>query len=149
SFPKIDSLQKKFGNKIQILSVTDEDKAMVTEFMEKMKAIKDLQITTVANDKVLRLFFPHVVVPHCVWINAEGKVIAITDGDSVSEKNISAMLEGKLTKLPVKKDKENVVFENNGYPSFMPAYRVKEDDQVSIKRMDSASLLMQSVLTGY
>src|SRR5829696_2286085 len=35
AFPKLDSLQRKFGDKLQILSVTKESKSIVKQFLSK------------------------------------------------------------------------------------------------------------------
>jgi thiol-disulfide isomerase/thioredoxin len=150
AFPKIDSLQKKFGNKIQILPVTSEGRNAISDFLGKMKNINKVLVPTITDDRELRRLFPHTIVPHCVWINGEGKVVAITDGRQITEANINSMLEGKLASLPLKQDKEDIVAEaREGIPVFMPAYRVRNNDSIQLTGMDKSNLVFNSMISRY
>jgi thiol-disulfide isomerase/thioredoxin len=150
AFPKLDSLQKKFGNKIQILPVTSEKKDAISNFLGKLKNINNIMVPTITDDRQLRRLFPHTIVPHCVWINEEGKVVAITDGRQVTEANIREVLEGKLANLPLKQDMEDIVTETRlGMPVFMPAYRVRNNDSIQLTSMNESALVFHSMISRY
>src|SRR5690606_9824760 len=86
-FPKINSLQSKFKDKIQFILVnsknTGNTKESILNFMER-KRIKDGTIVNApiaAEDTLLNQLFPHLLIPHYVWINFNGKVVGVTDSD--------------------------------------------------------------------
>jgi thiol-disulfide isomerase/thioredoxin len=149
SFPKIDSLQKEFGSQIQILPVATEDSETVNNLLERLHYLKNLKLPSVIHDRVLRKLFPHVVVPHCVWINGEGRVVAITEGEEVTKENIAKVLEGKMAHLPVKHDARIIFSDRQDVPSLLPAYKIQRGADTTLTSMDNSKLLIQSVLTGY
>ncbi|MCX2450321.1 TlpA disulfide reductase family protein [Pedobacter sp. PLR] len=103
ALPKMDSLQKVFGAKLEIMPVTYEKEQLVAEFWKKNKHTKGLNLPTVIEDKALSNLFKHRSIPHEIWIN-KGKVVAITNSEYVNDKNISAILNGKKISWPVKND---------------------------------------------
>lgn len=103
---KLSSFQKKFGSKIIVLPVNNgdfgDDEGKVRRFLSNRK---DLQLPTVYdNNKAIQNFFPHNLIPHCVMINGDGKVAAITTSEYLTEEIITRVLEGGDANLPVKKD---------------------------------------------
>lgn len=99
AFPKMEKLQNEFGDKIKILLVTnDKDKELVKLF----KKVKLPALTIISNDSALNGMFPHVAVPHHVWVNPDGRIQFITDGYNATAQNVSKVLEGKDVKLHVK-----------------------------------------------
>jgi len=110
-FPKMDSLQKIYVDKLQILLVnsvhhTGDKEEKITTFFKKWDATKNRkpELPVVIEDSVALQFFPHKMIPHYVWITAEGRVAAITGPYEVTGENIQAMLRDENRKLPVKKD---------------------------------------------
>jgi thiol-disulfide isomerase/thioredoxin len=97
--PILDSLQKKYGNKIQIVLVTNEPLLKVKPFLKRYS----VKFPVIYNDSVLSMLFPHTFIPHDVWIN-KGIVTAITYPEYVNEKNINAVLSNEKVDLPVKYD---------------------------------------------
>lgn len=93
--PKMDSLQKQFGNKIQFISVTYQNQKEVLPFLEKYERQKgrhyDLPLIT--GDKELHKLFPHIYLPHYAWIDEKGMVKAITGYEEVTAENIQKMLK--------------------------------------------------------
>ncbi|MFA6071641.1 MAG: TlpA disulfide reductase family protein, partial [Janthinobacterium sp.] len=104
AFPKLDSLQKKFNKDIQILSVTTEESAKVRSFLAKMKIVKKLSPPSATGDRELTNYFKHIYLPHYVWIDKKGQLIAITESSEVNEKNIASTLKGELVKFRTKQD---------------------------------------------
>jgi thiol-disulfide isomerase/thioredoxin len=112
AFPKMEALQKHFGEKIQILLVNPyntkyESKNRIIELLGKLKLRTGYypQLPIPIQDTILNILFPHQSVPHVVWIDKDGKIIAITDSRDVNRENINTALEDKLLSLPLKNDK--------------------------------------------
>ena len=95
--PKMDSLQKVFGDKIQFLSVTYQTEKEVLPFLEKFEKQQgnhyDLPVVT--SSKQLHQLFPHTTLPHYVWIDAGGVVVAMTGYEEVISANIDKVIDGK------------------------------------------------------
>lgn len=95
ALPKLDSLQKLYGDKIVILPVTFQKKDAVMEFIARQKTRGiALQLPTIIDDTVLSKRFPHISVPHEVWIGLKGEVIAQTKEYIVTASNIARVLAG-------------------------------------------------------
>ncbi|SHG10713.1 TlpA family protein disulfide reductase [Pedobacter caeni] len=103
ALPKMNALQKLFGNKIKILPVTYESEALVSEFWKKNRNTKGLGLPSVVEDQIFASYFRHQTIPHEVWIY-KGKVIAITTSQYVDEPNIRKVLNGESIKWPPKND---------------------------------------------
>jgi len=101
---KMDSLQEKFKDKIAIIPVSNQEKPYVDKFFTRNKAYYFPRLTYVTTDTILQAYFPHRFIPHEVWINGTGKVVAITSDSDVTEKNIQEYLSGKLSSIKIKKD---------------------------------------------
>ncbi|MGN6298552.1 MAG: TlpA family protein disulfide reductase [Ginsengibacter sp.] len=109
-FPKLDSLQKKFSNTLQVMLVNNEGNSGSNE--EKIKAfLRSWKIKTngsfslsasISKNPALLQLFPHTFIPHYVWISPQGKVIAITSSEEVTAANIQAALNGSSGKKSAK-----------------------------------------------
>lgn len=104
--PKMDSLQKIFGDKIQFLSITYQANKEVLPFLEKFEKQrgKHYDLPIVTGDKSLHQLFPHVYLPHYVWIDGEGMVSAITGYAEVNKVNIEKLIDGKILGVTSKND---------------------------------------------
>ena len=97
--PRMDSLQKQFDSKIQFLSITSQNAAVVESFRTKLQKQKNAvySLPEVLEDKTLRGMFPHSTLPHYVWIDQRGVVREITEFKEVNAQNIEKfLLEGNL-----------------------------------------------------
>ena len=103
ALPKMESLQKSFGPKIKIMPVTGDKESTVRSFWKVNKYTKNLTLPSVVEDKILKNHFKWIAIPHEVWIYKE-KVVAITDGQYVDDKNIQKVLNGEPINWPVKND---------------------------------------------
>lgn len=109
SFPKMDSLQQQFGPRLQVLLVNarstgDKEKDAAALFERiKLPSEQKHRLPYLVGDTVLSRFFPHKMIPHCVWIQ-NGVVKAITTPAEVTSANITALLNGEQVKLKLKKD---------------------------------------------
>ena len=103
--PRTDSLQKEFAGKVQILPVTYQKSKEVTAFLTKYHAQRQLanHFMTATDDTQLGSLFPHVYLPHYVWIDGQGTVRGITGHEAVTRANIEKFLQTQIS-LPEKKD---------------------------------------------
>lgn len=137
AIPDMEKLQKQFDGKVQFLSVSYEPKETVIPFLKRFHKGMPSMIPQVTGDKVLSKFFPHIYVPHFVWIGKDGKVRAVTDMMDVTAANIEKMLssEGEVL-LRQKKD-----------------MRMKYDKNkpllVNGNGGDGSQLIYHSTLSGY
>ncbi|WP_276346246.1 redoxin domain-containing protein [Daejeonella sp. JGW-45] len=97
SFPKMESLQAEFKDKLQVLLVSSDGSEKNEAFFTKRKAStgKAFTLPRVDGDQSLKQLFPYKLLPHYVWI-ADGKVKAITSSYEVSKESIRAMLNSDV-----------------------------------------------------
>lgn len=153
SFPKLDSLQKKYSEQLTILPVTYEDKSLVTDFLDKMNRVIHLRPVTATNDKVLSKLFRHSYLPHYVWISNNQVVLGITEGKEVNGHNIDMILENKKPSLTIKKDAlRDIVNESKDgkeLPVFAAAVKIKKENGTGYRDIPDSNLMIHTALTGY
>lgn len=130
--PKLYSLQKLFGGKIQIMPVTAESITKVEAWLNKI----GLNIQTVVLDSRLSILFPHGLIPHEVWIDENGKVVAITSDTAVTESNINKYLNHQKVVFNEKMDQ--IYNFDRSKPLFVAGNGGTGDD-----------FIYRSILTGY
>ncbi|MET4140948.1 TlpA disulfide reductase family protein [Pedobacter sp. UYP1] len=107
NFPKIEKLQKKYGEEVQFIKVTDQSKAVVLPFLEKFHKDQPSVIPVITDDKILHELFPHICIPHYVWLDQSGKVAAATTGDELTVENIDQFLNNdNITNMRLKIDQD-------------------------------------------
>ncbi|MFN0290148.1 TlpA family protein disulfide reductase [Pedobacter helvus] len=107
AMPKLNELQNKFKDKLQIIGVTDQ-KFVDIEYFYKQRVEKQklhLSFPTVTEDQTLTNYFPHQSISHVVWIDGEGKVLAITDSEQATEENVRKIINGEPVNLVPKTDR--------------------------------------------
>jgi len=104
--PRMDSLEKHFDGKLQFLPVTYQSRQQVAVFRDKLakRTGHRIQGPEVVSDSVLSTLFVHNAVPHYVWVNAGGKVVAITGLEEITRPKLAAYISGSPTALPTKTD---------------------------------------------
>ncbi|OPC66454.1 hypothetical protein BAY13_17110 [Elizabethkingia bruuniana] len=93
--PHLDSIQKKYAGKLQLLLSTHEPKEKVVDFFKNNKHVKGLTFTQTVLDSVLKQLFPTPSFPHQIWISKSGIVKAITDGSTATNENIEKFIRGE------------------------------------------------------
>lgn len=73
-FPEIDSIQKNFGDRVQYLLVSRQNKKQIQTFFETKTRIVRPSVPFITGDILLEKYFPHRAMPFFVWINEESKV---------------------------------------------------------------------------
>jgi len=97
-FPQMEELKKKFGDKINIIAVTDQNRATIEKFFASANGQRYKDVVSVVDDKMLTHMFPHTAVPFIVWIK-DGKIINTTDGGQVNEQTIAEVLKNETSSL--------------------------------------------------
>jgi len=99
TFPKLDSLQKEFAKNVQFILIdnkkkTGEGKQTVEKFIKNrlasLRIIPDIPI--VVEDTITQFYFPHQYIPHYVWIDPNGKLLAVTGTEFVTRDVIICLL---------------------------------------------------------
>ncbi|PVD49307.1 hypothetical protein DC498_25715 [Terrimonas sp.] len=132
-FPKIEKLQAEFAGDVQFLLVnaknTMDDSTKIKQFFGKWNARygKPLSLASIEQDTILDKMFTHNIVPHYVWLNDEGKVLAFTSADEVTQEHIRSLLKG-ITKpiiMKMDQDKNRPLFTNPDLPQTqLRSYRI-------------------------
>ena len=111
AFPKMQALQDKFKDRIQVLLVNpypaeDDPDERIKQVLARVKQRTGLTLTVPMplHDTMLNHLFPHETVPHVVVINEKGIVIGSTYSWAVTPENIQALLAGEKIRFPVKND---------------------------------------------
>lgn len=93
SLKAIDSLQVLYHDKFSVLSVLEKDDSRVPEVLKRIFGNTQLALTIVDNDVILHQFFPHLTIPHYVWISADGVVQSITSEGKAISNNMTELLK--------------------------------------------------------
>jgi thiol-disulfide isomerase/thioredoxin len=109
-FPKMQALQTKYKDQLQVLLVNayyGDNEKKVTNFFEKRKAHtgESFYLPYTLQDSTLLSYFPLQFIPHLVWIDKTGMVVGITSQTEITESNVQSILEGKAVKLKRKNDR--------------------------------------------
>lgn len=107
AMPHLQELQKKFKNNLQIITVTQETEQRVGLFLKTRPS--NLLFAIDPNYEIGKLF-PHATIPHSVLIDADGKLIANTSPDEITEQVIKDLLLKKNVHLTSKIENSSVDF---------------------------------------
>ncbi len=117
SLPSIDSLYRKFNENFNVLSVTSEDSTAVRHLFNSLPSLQNIRLPYITNDKLFASFFPHRYVPHIVWINSKGRVVAYTSENEVSADGIQSFIENDSVHLFTKEDDMQFDIRNPYHPA--------------------------------
>jgi thiol-disulfide isomerase/thioredoxin len=106
----LDTLKSKYRSSLNVLSVTDDHSSIVDGFLIKHKNINSKNLLITTDSKNLSAYFKHRSIPHNVWIDSTGTIIAITDNIDLNESNIKKYLGGKMPKVILKHDNQTFSF---------------------------------------
>lgn len=135
SFPRLDSLDKAFGDQLAIIPVTYEKVKPVENLFNRMESIKHIRKPMIVEDNILRSIFPHKILPHYVWIDQDGKVLAFTEPSEITAENIREILDSKE---PVLNQRDMTKLTLHLEESFFESDIIKPE-----------TLLFQSSLSGF
>lgn len=98
----LDSLQRRYADKLQILLISSDKggdtKEKLTKFFNNRRNARNerLVLPAVYNDSILRKYFPHDAVPHIGWLDKEQKCIAITNSTDLTTANVEMLINDRL-----------------------------------------------------
>lgn len=104
AMPHLQELQKQFGNKLQVIAISTEKEKRIGQFIANKPS--NLWFAVDTTDALSELF-PHHTIPHAILIDAEGKVVAITEPENIKANIISDVIARKPINLSVKEDNMN------------------------------------------
>lgn len=112
SFPKMDSIQTMFGDKIRLLLInsietkdSDEKIRTVVNRMEKTMGSR-FHLPIIIGDSVLTRLFQVNSLPHCIWIDKNGYIIGITDSKQITRETIRSILKNENFQIQNKKERK-------------------------------------------
>lgn len=105
AMPKLQKLQENLGDKLQVFTVTWQDKPTIEKFFSTNEYLKSnkVNLPVIYSDTDLKSLFPHAGIPHLAII-FKGKVKAITMSEFVTETNISNLYDTSNIIIPLKDD---------------------------------------------
>lgn len=101
SFPRLEELQRKFKNNLQVITITADSEKRIEQFLKNGKF--NLPVAIDKNGQ-LNAAFPHRAVPHTIIIDKEGIVRAITEPTEITEELITKIINGQSVAIQEKKD---------------------------------------------
>lgn len=104
ALPHLNRLQKKYKNQLQIIIVTKESKEQIDKALPRFKQLTENMLPLVCSDTVLNKMFPHLSIPHEIWLSKDGIVKAITEAKFVNTNNIESLINDIPLTLPEKID---------------------------------------------
>lgn len=108
AMPENNMLQQKLMDKVQFLLVGNQSKKIIDTYIKSIEKVKGIRfvLPSIYEDDLLSQMFPHHYIPHYVWINQNGKVIAISNADHITEENITKAFSEENISLAVKQDRK-------------------------------------------
>lgn len=91
-FPKAKKLEERFGGKVSFVLVNNEVPEKAEALLARRLREYGEVFHYVNSDTLLNRLFYKRLIPHYVWIDGGGKVVAVTTPDEVTEGNISRVL---------------------------------------------------------
>jgi thiol-disulfide isomerase/thioredoxin len=101
AMPHLEALQAKYPKDLQVIAVTGETAKRTGMYMSSKPANFWFDVDT---DNTISAVFPHQLIPHTVLITADGKFIAATNPESITDKVMDSILNKQQVHLPEKVD---------------------------------------------
>ena len=137
SLPKMDSLQRKFKNDLQIIIVCTEDKEKIGNFFKRLSQKGDFSVPFFTEDTTFYQYFKHAFVPFYVIIDKNGIVRAIPPENEVNEENIKSLIKGDVPNFSLVKYEE--VARTDSHKAIL----------IEPKANDAGLVIYHSLLTNY
>jgi thiol-disulfide isomerase/thioredoxin len=100
-FPKVAALAKRFKGVANVVLVNtkgnnDNEHTINTLYEKLNKTPKTFTLPSIIEDTLINQLLPHTFLPHYMWFNREGRLVAITNSDFVGDEPISSMHQNDL-----------------------------------------------------
>ncbi|MCY1662576.1 TlpA family protein disulfide reductase [Chryseobacterium sp. SL1] len=116
AMPKLDSLQKQYNGKLNILLSTFQPKEKAIKTFAEVRKLENLKFTQVVSDSALLSLFPARLFPHQIWIDKNRTVVAITVGDSTNQKYVEKFIRGEKINFKEKIDNMDYLMAKGAEP---------------------------------
>lgn len=156
AFPKIDSLQKKWGKDIQIIMVNTQSADSTRRFFKKRSKIKIPAVPFITGDTLLQKMFRPLGLPMHVWLDQNLRFLSVTHGNVTTDATIARYLRDKRVDLPTYESgwvRGNSLIDSTCYPnlrqfSYLGLYKKGYAyfyDSVTMGRIDLIEISYASV----
>jgi hypothetical protein len=112
----MEEIQKKYGQKAQVLLVTKDSKERIDKLFAISPIAKNTRLPIIYADSLLSKLFYYASVPTHVWIGPDRRLIEKTSGSNTTPEIVATWLAGKSVHLFPKREFSN--FEK-GMPLFL------------------------------
>ncbi|WP_346086096.1 TlpA disulfide reductase family protein [Sphingobacterium ginsenosidimutans] len=138
SLPKMDSLQLTYSKDIAIIPITYETANKVSSFFEMRNRAQVMpsNLDYITDNTLFSNLFKHSTIPHYIWLDGKGRVLAITDAKQINADNIEKMIRGQEISLPIKND-------------YRPPYDKTKPVFFDPEKIWNTNFIKQSTLTEY
>lgn len=109
TMPKLHQVAQQFKDKIIILPVAYEEKDKIASCLKTNQTLSPLNLSSVYADNILRKTFPHISIPHCTWISADGTLITESLSGEVTVKNVQLALDNNPSSIRKKVDLDSEI----------------------------------------
>jgi thiol-disulfide isomerase/thioredoxin len=109
TMPKLHHVAQQFKDKIIILPVAYEEKDKIASCLKTNQTLSPLNLSSVYADNILRKTFPHISIPHCTWISADGTLITESLSEEVTVKNVQLALDNNPSSIRKKVDLDSEI----------------------------------------
>jgi uncharacterized protein (TIGR03435 family) len=99
----LNEIKNKFPNDVFVVGISDDSKERLTKFLTKR--VVSVPLASEADMK-LNGIFAFNMVPHTIIADKNGKIMAITSPNEVTEEKIKEIIAGKIPNFKPKEDKE-------------------------------------------
>jgi thiol-disulfide isomerase/thioredoxin len=93
---KLRELKHTFPNELEVICVSSENTQRTIAFIER----NNFPFTFVHHDKRLKNIFPHTGIPHSILIDRNGKILAQTHPNSITEEVIHNLINDLPVDIP-------------------------------------------------
>lgn len=93
AIPNLQRLQRKYGQDLQVITISTDKKDIVQSFFSKIGG--DKLLTATGDNNEWQQLFPHRFIPHEIWIDKDGKVKGVSDELAVTDDNIEKLIRGE------------------------------------------------------
>jgi uncharacterized protein (TIGR03435 family) len=108
AIPKMEALQKKFGDNLQVLMVAIDGFQKANQFYETRQKISKPMFLPSAISRKFFKYFQIKELPSYVWIDDQGYIKAITDESQVTDQNVADFINRKNVQFR-SKEKEVII----------------------------------------
>lgn len=136
SLPQLDAIQKKYGEHLAVLPITVFPKDRIAHTLSAYDQFQSLDLPLVVDAGKMGSYFPHSVIPHVIVLDPEGKVMAITGIEDLTEQNLDALIGSGKVDFRRKSDRKITLDQEERLVSGAPEVKNK-------------NIWYQSAMTGY